>query len=78
MGGITHQVIIELLGVGATTIAYVDKWLNVGFGGYRKALKKNKEPEGKKNYKDDFDFSFSSLREKYPAHFWLINLFLDK
>lgn len=77
--GKTHVDIIEELNVGSTTIERVDKWLNQGFGGYREAIKKAKKTKGRIDYdSDDFPFSFDSLRKKYPAHFWLLNLIMDK
>ena len=76
--GFTHQWIIETLKVGSTTIASVDKWLNKGFGGYRLLIRKAIRKQVKVDYSNDLGISFSSLRQKYPAHFWLINLLIDK
>lgn len=75
--GLTHLAIIEILEVGKTNINNVDKWLNYGFGGYRNLIKKAKTSKGYVDYKSDFAFSFFDLRNKYPAHFWLINLIID-
>lgn len=78
--GFSHFEIIEKLKVGSTTIVKVDKWLNRGFDGYRNALKKARKAKGRIDYQDpeDFPFSFSVLRKRYPAHFWLINLLIGK
>jgi len=81
---ITHGEIRESLGVGNTTISSVDRWLNNGFGGYRKTIEKYKKQKTKfknKTNKQDFEtvdpVSFKGLRKRYPAHFLLFNLFLD-
>ena len=78
MAGDTYEEIIEALHVGTSTIMLVDKWLNQGFGGYRRLLRQAKAKREKINYRNDFDLSFDSLRHKYPAHFWLVNMFLDR
>jgi len=76
--GYTHEVVIDVLKVGRCTIVSVDRWLNKGFGGYRNLIKKAKAKGVRVNYKEDFDISFAKLRHSYPAHFWLINLLIEK
>lgn len=79
LAGKTHIDIIDELKVGSTTIERVDKWLNRGFDGYRSAVRKAKKEKGFIDYEsDDFPFTFDWLRKKYPAHFWLLNLIIDK
>jgi len=78
MKGATHEDIREELGVGNTTISYVDKWLNEGFGGYKNIVSKHKAKNKKgkeiKINEGGLPFSLDHLRKKYPAHFLLINL----
>ena len=73
----THEEIRKKLKIGFTTISQVEKWLNNGFGGYEKIIKKYE-----KKYKelDEFDkygevpFSPKWVRKKYPMHYFLSNL----
>ena len=75
--GYTHEEIRKKLKIGFTTISQVEKWLNNGFGGYEKIIKKYE-----KKYKelDEFDkygevpFSPKWVRKKYPMHYFLSNL----
>jgi TrpR-related protein YerC/YecD len=81
LSGLTYNKIRDKLGVGFATIAQVDKWLNEGFGGYKKIIKKY-EKMSKKDLNsivnDEYpDISLKSLRKKHPGHFLLLNL-LDK
>lgn len=73
LAGNTNEEIIEKLKVGRTTITLVDKWLCSGFGGYRQAIKTAKRKNQPIDYKDDFGISFNALKNKFPAHFWLID-----
>lgn len=80
LDGKTYDEIRKELKVGAPTICQVEKWLNNGFGGYRKIIN-----EYKKKYpnKSDFEkygypaFSREWTQKKYPLHYLLSNL-LDK
>ncbi len=79
--GHTNRMIREKLKIGFSTINQVDRWLNNGFGGYKKTIKdfkKRKEQKAKNNFDIGCDapFSFDALRKKYPAHFLLVNLLL--
>jgi len=78
--GLSHRDIKIKLGVGFSTIAHVDRWLNDGFGGYKKILKKY-EKVNKKNFNDIVDdcsdISLKKLKKSHPGHFLLLNL-LDK
>jgi len=75
--GYTHEDIRKKLKIGFTTISQVEKWLNNGFGGYKKIIRKYK-----KKYKelDEFDkygevpFSSEWVRKKYPMYYFLSNL----
>lgn len=79
--GNTLDEIRKKLKVGFTTINQVEKWLNNGFGGYKKAIQKYKN-----KYKelDEFDkygevpFSKEWVRKKYPLHFLLANILSGK
>jgi TrpR-related protein YerC/YecD len=75
MTGSTYEDIKEQLGVGNTTIVQVERWLNEGFGGYRKALKKlDKKGEKIRIMEEALPFSLNHLRRNYPAHYLLLNL----
>ena len=78
--GVTHEIIREKLRVGFNNIAQVENWLHNGFGGYRSALKNFKDRGGKEERRitEEYPFSFSRLRRKYPAHFLLVNMILDR
>jgi TrpR-related protein YerC/YecD len=70
----THEEIKKELKVGFTTISNVERWLNNGFGGYKKVLNKFEEQNKNKKMKNNFS---ESLLNKYPQHRWLVNLFKD-
>jgi TrpR-related protein YerC/YecD len=82
--GKTIAKVKQILGAGNTTINNVILWLNKGYGGYKtvvRVLQKTTKSKGKvtrKHYEGELNFTFSDLRRRYPAHFWLLNLFLDK
>lgn len=81
--------IIKELKVGKSTIASVHRWLISGFGGYEKALKNfdktikerveriEKAEENDRKIAKEFG-TFAAIRHKYPMHFMLLNLLLDK
>jgi TrpR-related protein YerC/YecD len=75
------------LKVGFNNIAQVEKWLNNGFGGYRLALDrcakgavgdKKKTPRGSGLGYICEPSVLEQLRRRYPAHFALVGLFMDK
>lgn len=77
--GWTHDRIREKLGAGLTTIGQVDKWLNEGFGGYARALKKyHARKDNQREKIPSAQFSLDQVRRRYPAHFALLNLLMDK
>jgi TrpR-related protein YerC/YecD len=84
LSGMTTREIVLKMKCGMSTIATVAKWLDRGFGGYRNVVehlqKYEKAQKGltKKRIESDMGFTFNSLRKKYPAHFFLLNLFLDR
>ena len=84
MSGKTVREIIEIMGVGSTTVRSVTKWLNRGFGGYSNVVsklnqyQKSNKKISRKKIESDMGFTFDSLRKKYPAHFLLLNMFVDK
>ncbi len=79
--GRLYEEVREELGVGFSTISYVDKWLNNGFGGYRKQIEEvRKNISAKKNNQDycvDY-MSFGGLKKRYPGHFALVDLIFGK
>jgi TrpR-related protein YerC/YecD len=87
--GKTYQEIMQEFGLGKSTVASVHNWLISGFGGYEKALKnfdkiikeRLKKIERAKEYnrRSSKEFgTFAAIRHKYPMHFLLLNLLLDK
>ncbi len=78
LSGLTHEEIRQKLGVGFSNISQVDRWLNNGFGGYRKTIKKFQKKKSKNRPSDDCDmtFSFDAIRKKYPGHFLLVNMLM--
>ena len=66
--------------VGDGNIAKVHSWLTSGFGGYEKAIREFNKALDKRgvNKIPVQPLSFEWLRKKYPLHFLLFNLFLDK
>lgn len=73
--GSSYEEIKEKLGVGFTTIASVQRWIDSGWGGYFKALEnldkkiRAKEAATARYYNDPFE----RLKRKYPAHFLISN-----
>jgi len=86
LGGETHEQIRQELKVGYSTIAGVQRWLQAGFGGYEKILKRYDNNLRDKQYRKDkqvtkkrnIPYTFSWLRHKYPLHFLLVNAILDR
>lgn len=78
--GLTYDEIKARMKVGAGNIAKVHSWLISGFGGYEKAVKEFNKALDKRgvNKIPVRPLSFEWLRKKYPLHFLLFNLFLDK
>jgi len=75
----THEQIREKLSVGWATITQVDKWLNEGFGGYAKVLKKYSIAKSDKLERIPPPlFSLDDIRHRYPAQFVLLNLLMSK
>lgn len=59
------------------TIGQVDRWLNTGFGGYRKVIERSRQRQTRKSKRHSESaapFSLDHLRKKYPLHFLLLNL----
>src|SRR3989339_65910 len=78
IAGMGQEKIREKLKVGYSTIAGVQRWLQAGFGGYEKVIKRygreNLEARDRKRNSDySASFSFDWLRHKYPLHFLLVN-----
>ena len=78
--GLTYDEVKARLKVGDGNIAKVHGWLVSGFGGYEKAIREFNKALDKRgvNKIPAAPYSFEWLRRKYPLHFLLFNLFLDK
>lgn len=63
----SYQEIHEILKVGMTTIADVQKWLNLGGVGYRKIIERLKKIESKK-FKEKYEQN--ELRKRYASYYW--------
>lgn len=75
--GQTYEEIKRKLRTGLDTIGQVDRWLNNGFGGYKKIIERHKKKQPvKKDYLSEgvAPFSLNHIRKKYPLHFLLLNL----
>jgi len=82
LNGDTQDRIRQKLKVGYSTIASVQRWLQAGFGGYEKVLKRYKstwqrKDRRRKTASPDTPLSFNWMRRKYPLHFLLVNTILD-
>jgi len=75
--GKNHRDIRKNLKVGYSTIANVERWLNEGFGGYKKVIenykKNNKMKEKSKEWQKITPYSLDDIRKRYPLHFLLLN-----
>jgi TrpR-related protein YerC/YecD len=73
--GFTCDEVSRKMKMGMTTISQVERWLENGFGGYKKVIKRFK---GKKMPKKETvpapPFSLKYIKRKYPLHFLLLNL----
>ena len=86
IAGMSQEKIREKLKVGYSTIAGVQRWLQAGFGGYEKVVKryeyfaqrKKRAQEKKRSKRQYAPLSFDWLRHKYPLHFLLVNAILDR
>jgi len=78
--GATYEEIRSKLKVGHDNIKSVYRWLYDGFGGYDLALKKLAKKKSKENNKKIVytGSALDNIRRKYPAHFLLLNAFLDR
>lgn len=70
LDGCTQEEVRKKLKVGFNNISQVEKWLNNGFGGYKKTIKAYKENESNKKYGK----YKQGLLKKYPNHNFLVNL----
>lgn len=80
LAGATYEEIRSKLKVGHDNIKSVYRWLYDGFGGYDLALKKLAKKKSKENNKKSVytGSALDNIRRKYPAHFLLLNAFLDR
>jgi len=73
--GFTCDEVSRKMKMGLTTISQVEKWLNNGFGGYKKVIRRYKNKEiPKKDFSSAPPFSLQYIKRKYPLHFLLLNL----
>lgn len=77
---LTYDEIKVRMKVGEGNIAKVHNWLISGFGGYEKAIRAFNKALDNRGFdkKTITPFSFEWLRKKYPLHFLLFNLLMDK
>lgn len=77
--GKTYQFIRQALGVGFTTIASIDAWLERKFQSYRRTIAPLLEEERRRSKRTlpHEEGPFKQLRRKYPLHFLLLNVLLD-
>jgi TrpR-related protein YerC/YecD len=74
----TYEEISKKMKMGVTTVGQVERWLNNGFGGYKKIIRRYKNGKfTESNKMPATPFSLKHIRRKYPLHFLLLNL-LDK
>lgn len=74
--GHTYDEIMKELKVGSSNVAQVDRWLNNGFGGYKKAIADSrKETASEKTTKKPFR---NTMMKKYPFHYLLWDLITKK
>lgn len=75
--GNTQEEIRRKIKVGFSTINQVEKWLNNGFGGYKKIIKKYQLEYPARNEFEKYGhtpFSKEWIRKKFPLHYLLVNL----
>ncbi len=72
--GLSYEKIKKDLKVGGTTISHVERWLNNGFGGYKKIIDKYRKKYASKEMIPAEPFSREWVRKKYPMHYFLSNL----
>ena len=72
--GCTHEEIKKELKIGFTTISNVERWLNNGFGGYKKMIGKYNKKYKPKERAVAEPFSKEWVRKKYPMHYFINNL----
>jgi TrpR-related protein YerC/YecD len=74
--GLSYDEIRKRLKVGFSTVNQVERWLNNGFGGYRKTIlefKKNQRGRAKDDI-PEVPYSKNWVKKKYPLHFLLANI----
>ena len=79
--GYTHEQIKKKLRIGFATITNVERWLDNGFGGYKKIIEKFKKKYPEKSDFEKYGYPYFSrewVKKKYPAYYLLSNLFKNK
>jgi len=80
----TYQEIQDVLKVGFSTIADVQKWLSLGGKGYRTIIERLIETESVANKRKKAlsdSFSLESIKKRYTMYYWpekLVDNFVDK
>lgn len=72
--GETYDAVRKRLGVGYTTIARIERWLEDEFPGYEQAIagvEKEMDKRAVRAEIKDNPFSYAALKKKYPLHFLL-------
>ena len=74
--GYSHLEIRAKMKVGFATIMHVERWLDKGFGGYKKIIERYNKRCTRHNFDPEAMTPFSPawVRKKYPAHGLLFNL----
>ena len=79
LDGATHDEISRKIKMGVATVAQVEKWLNNGFGGYKKVIRRYKKGSAGDVKKIPAPpFSWQHIKRKYPLHFLLLNLLEER
>lgn len=81
LDGESYDDIRKSLKVGFSTINQVERWLNNGFGGYRKTIQEFKRKhKSRRSPASDNTMPFSKewVRRRYPLHFLLANLIQNR
>ena len=83
--GATYTAIQEKLQVGVPTIRNIEKWLEEAVRDFHQVRAEGKRVQRDKEFREKsrqrrepaVPGTFTSVRQRYPAHFLLLNLLLD-
>jgi TrpR-related protein YerC/YecD len=74
LDGYTQEEVKDTLKVGFNNIAQVERWLNNGFGGYKKAIQVYKKKSDKVQSRKEKKVLKHELLHRYPHHRFLLEL----